>query len=65
MTQYRSEFIQRLWRIVIFMFSLFLVADGHLGLPSQINLKRLRLQILPTECSAFHEILAFWRIKDM
>ena len=43
MTQYWSEFIQRFLKIVSFMFLLFLitVADGHLGLPSYINLKGL------------------------
>ena len=39
-------------RIVIFIFLLFLVtaADGHLGLPSRMNLKRLLLLINPIEC---------------
>ena len=51
MTQYWSEFIQRFLRIVIFMFLLFLAidADGHLGLPSHINLKQSHLQIILTE----------------
>ena len=51
MTQYWSEFIPRVMRIVIFMFSLFLanIADGHLGLPSLINLKQLYLQLILTE----------------
>ena len=38
-TQHWSEFIQRSLRIVIFMFSLFVVTatNGHLGLHSHIN----------------------------
>ena len=44
LTQYRSKFI--------FIFLLFLVtaADGHLGLPSHINLKGLHLQTSLIEC---------------
>ena len=52
MTQFWSEFIQRLLKIVIFMFLLFLAtaADRHLGQPSHINLKQLYLQIILIEC---------------
>ena len=63
MTQYWSKFIQKFLRIVIFMFLLFLetAADGHLGLPSHMNLKGLHLQIILTEltkfCSGLNEIL--------
>ena len=52
MAKYWCKLSQRFLRIVILMFSLFLVteADSHLGLPSQINLKELHLQIILTEC---------------
>ena len=52
MTQYWFIFIQKFMRIVVFMFSLFLAtaADGHLELPSHINLKQLYLQIILIEC---------------
>ena len=64
MTQYWSQSIKRFLRIVIFMFSLFLATatDGHLRLPSHINLKPLHLQIILTDmpkfCSTLQEILA-------
>ena len=63
MTHYWSKLIQGFLRTVIFMFLLVLatVADGHLGLPSHINLKQLHLQInlIEHDYSAFHGILAF------
>ena len=44
----------------MFLLLLATTANGHLGLPSHINLKQLHLQIILTEfCSEFHEILAF------
>ena len=51
-TQHWSEFIQRLLRIVIYMFLLFSVTtvDSHLGLPSHINLKGPHLQIILIKC---------------
>ena len=50
LTQYWSDFIQRLFRIVIFMVLPFLVmeADTHFELPSHINLKDSVCRLIPT-----------------